>query len=711
VPALAVSHELLPLLGISPLLGRSFTADDDAPGAGDRVLISERLWEREFGRQPDVVGRTLRLDDRASTIVGVMRNDADFGVLQILSAAAYSRAFADRGERIDIDVWAPLQADPQQLPRSTHPIFVAGRLAEGAQPDAAQAEMARIMSDLERAYPENAARGAFVEPVANVVFAPVRPAFFMLLGAVALVLIVAVVNVAGLLFARGAAREQELAVRGALGASRGQLIRLFFAESLVITAASTALGVAIAYAALRTIVSLAPADVPRLATASIDVRVLLVTIGVSALVAFAFALFPLIQGSALQHSLAEGTGRTSRGGTYKLVQRMLAVAELALAVVLVCGAALLIRSFWRVHQVDPGFRAAGVLKLEYQLPPSRYPSNFQRWPDFVEQHAFVRSLLDRARALPGVTAAAIAGNHPLDPGFTNSFVIVGREAEARTWPEISIRRVTAGYFQTVGVPLLRGRLLQESDTTQGAAVVLINEAAAQRFFPSSDPIGARMRFWGTSRTIVGIVGNERVHGLIAAAPIAAYTPLSQTPSATGALLLRTTLDPRSLAAAGERVIHELDPGLAIFGVEPLQQTLARSVSQRRFSMLLLGTFAALALLLAAVGMHALLTYTVAQRTKEIGIRMALGARHRTVLAMFVREGLTITAAGLGLGLAGALIATRLLRTLLFGITPTDPLAFAAVVGVLLTVALAATIVPAYRAARIDPLRALRSETP
>ena len=710
VPVLRVTHGLLPMLGLHPVSGRTFAEADDRPGAPGSVLISESLWEREFGRRADAVGSTIRLDDQPFTILGIMRRGSDFGVLQILSRAAYSRSFADRGERTEVEIWTPLGGDPQQLPRSTHPIFVAGRLADGADVNAAQAELTRVMSDLERAFPENTARGAFIEPLSSVVFGPFRPAFYLLLAAVALVLLVASVNVASLLIARGAARMHEVAVRGALGARSSRLVRLFLVESLVLTAASTILGLAIAYAVLEIITALAPADIPRLADASIDGRVLAATIAISAAAAIGFGLFPMIQaGRADLQSALRGLGRTSQSRGRKRLQQALVVAELALAVLLVCGAALVIRSLWNVQRVDPGFRSAGVLKAEYQLPGSRYPSNFRQWPNFPEQHAFTRTLLERAASLPGVEAAAIAGNHPLDPGFTNSFTIVGREAEARTWPEISMRRVTPSYFATMGLLTLQGRVLRDSDTTTSAPVVVINQTTAERFFPGRDPIGAQMRFWGTSRTIVGVVTNERFQGLTEVPPIAAYTPLSQTPSATGALLLRTALDPATFSTAAERVIHDIDPGLAVFAVEPLDLTISRSVSQRRFTAFLLGSFAALAVILAAIGVHGLLSYNVARRRQEIGIRMALGAGRGAVLGLVLREGLVIITAGLIVGLAGALALTRLLQALLFGVSPTDPLTFVVVAAVLTVVALVATFLPARRAARVDPLPALRTE--
>jgi putative ABC transport system permease protein len=710
VPVLRVTHDLLPMLGVEPMLGRGFAAADDLPGAGGRVLISESLWEREFARNPAAVGGTLRLDDQLYTVVGIMRRGADFGILQILSRAAYARSFADRGERTEIEIWTALQASAAQLPRTTHPIFMLGRLAPGIGVDAVQNEIAGVMSALERAYPENTARGAHVEAMSDVVFGPFEPAFYLLLGAVTLVLLVASVNVAGLLVARGSARAQEVAVRGALGAQRSRLVRLFLVESMLMTAVATVLGVAIAFVAVRIIVGLAPADVPRIGNASVDVRVLGATMVVSALAAIAFGLFPLVQvGHADLQAALRGTGRATLSRRRKYVQQALVAGELALAVMLLCGAALLVESLWNVQRVDPGFTSAQVLKAEYQLPASRYPSDFRRWPDFPEQHAFTRALLERAAKLPGVEAAAIAGNHPLDPGFTNSFTIVGREAEARTWPEISLRRVSPSYFQTVSVPVVRGRLLLDSDTTTAPPVVLINEAAAEKFFASRDPIGARMGFWGTARTIVGVVANERFHGLTEPAPIAVYAPVAQAPTATGVLLLRTALEPSALSASAERVIHDVDPALAVFAVEPLDRTIARSVSQRRFTTSLLGGFALLALILASIGIHGLVSYNVERRRQEIGVRMAVGAGRSDVYRLILREGAGVIVVAVGAGLMGASLLTRVLRSLLFDVSPTDTATFAIVATVLTAVSFAATLLPARRAASTDPLLALRSE--
>jgi putative ABC transport system permease protein len=712
---LRVSHDLLPMLGLDPIVGRHFTRDEDRANGPHVALISESLWERSLGGDRGVVGSTIRLNERPYTIVGVVPDAADFGVLQILTRAAYSRSFADRGTRVRVDVWAPLQPNPESSPRETHPLFVLGRLAPSATHAAAQQEMTAITADLERAYrAANDGRGAFIEPMREVVFGPVRPALLVLLGAVGLVLLVACVNVANLLLARGAARGREIAVRMALGASAGRLARQLLTETVVLTLVAAAAGVGLAVAGLRALLAIAPSDVPRLSAVALDLRVLAVTLGVSIAVGLAFGIVPLMQAWRVdpQTALKGDIGRAGSAGRGRSRLRgALVVAELSLAVVLLAGAGLLIKSFWRLQQVDAGFTANGVLKAEYQLPGSRYPVNFRRWPDFKEMHAFTDRLLRRAAALPGADASAIAGNHPLDHGFTNSFVVVGREAEARGWPEISLRRVTPGYFRTVGLRLVRGRLLRDSDTTTAATVALINEAAAHRFFPTADPIGARIAFWGAARTIVGVVANEKFHGLAEAPPLAAYVPLAQAPSANGAgvLLLRTDGDPAALASAARAAIRDVDPALAVFAVEPLVDTVARSVGERRFTMLLLGLFAAIALALAAIGVHGVLSYGVAQRTREIGIRMALGARPARVLRLVVGEGVLLATAGIAVGLAGALALTRLLANLLFGVTPTDPATLAAAVLLLASIAAVASYLPARRALRVDPAVALRAE--
>lgn len=712
VASLTVSAGFLPMLSIRPLLGRGFLPDDERVGGPQVVVISERLWERAFLRDPNVIGRTLRLDDRAQTVIGVVGRGADFGVLQMLEASEYGRGFADRDPRTEVDIWSPLQADSDSLPRDTHPMLLVGQLAEGASLAAAQEELSGIAAELERQVPANKARGVYVEPLLEVIFGPIQPALMVLLAGVGLVLLVACVNVAHLLLARGTARVREVAVRSALGAEPGRLARQFAVENALLTLISAGLGVGLAFGALRALVLIAPPEVPRLATVAIDLRVLAAALLIAAVAAFAFGLVPLLQArrTDLRGCLNSEDARGATGGRQgRLAQSALVIAEIAFAVVLVSGAGLLMKSFWHLQHVDPGFDAAGVLKAEFQLPPTRYPVNFKVWPNFTEMHRFNAALSARVAALPGVEAVALAGNHPLDAGFTNSFTIVGRETESRDFPEMSIRRVTPSYFGVMRVALVSGRLLDDRDQTSAPAVVLLNKTAADRFFPTGGAVGHQVAFWGSNRTIVGILADERIHGVHESTPIAAYVPLAQAPSANGAeaVLVRTSGDPAAVAGAVRHAIAEVDPGLAVFGVEPLAQTLSQSTAEQRFLALLLGLFAGLALLLAAIGIHGVLSYSVAQRAREIGVRVALGATTRSVTRLVFAQSAKLTVIGLGAGIILALVFAQSLAGLLFGIVATDVATFAVVIAVLTIVSLVATWLPARHALRVDPIVALR----
>ncbi len=711
---MAVTHNFLPMVGIRPLLGRNFSAEEDRVGGPAAAMISENLWQQRFGRDPGAIGQLLRIDDKPVTIVGVLPAAADFGALQVLSAAAYSRSFADRGEHVRVDAWVPLAPDQPGLVRDTHPLFMLGKLAPGTTAAAAQQEMATIAAQLEKTYPQaNDGRGVFVEPLEKVVLGPVRPALLVLLGAVALVLLVGCANVANLVLARGTARTREVAVRAALGASLPRLARQFLTESAVLALAGGAAGVLLAYWGTNLLIALAPADIPRLSQVSIDGRVLGVTLAISALVGIAFGMVPIMQARHVdvQSGLKQQSGRSLTAGRERgRLRSLLVVLELALALVLVVSAGLLIKSFWRLIQVDPGFQTQGVLKAEFQLPESRYPFDVKKYPNLPEIQRFNQELLRGANALPGVEAAALAGAHPLDPGFTNSFVIVGREAEARNWPEISVRTVSPQYFRVTGLPLLRGRLLADSDETTAPRVAVINHAAAERFFANQDPTGQKIAFWDMARTIVGVVGDEKIQGLTKQAPIAVYVPIAQVPTRGGeTLLLRVSGDPQAMAAAARSVITGIDPGLAVYGVEPLEHTLLTSVGQQRFTMLLLAAFAALAVTLAVVGVYGVLTYTTAQRTPEIAIRTALGASRRQVMGLVMRHGARLAVIGTALGLGSALAGTRLLRSLLFCVTATDPATFALVAALMMAVALLASYLPARRATRVHPMQALRYE--
>ncbi len=711
-PLVAFTEEFLPVLGIRPILGRAFTADEIRPGGASVVLLSESVWERRYARSPDVIGQTVLLDGEKYEIVGVMPDDADFGLVDVLSSGTFGIGLGESGARQRIAVWLPLQRSVEDWPRYTHPLLVLGRLAPGATVAAARQEMTEIAAELEAAYPENDARGVNIEPLEDVVFGAIRPALLVLLAAVGLVLLVACANVANLLLARAIGRGREVAIRASVGAGAGRLARLFLIEGLLLSLAGAAAGIALAFAGTELLLALAPPDVPRLAEVGIDARVLAVTLAISLAVGVAFGLLPIVQARRVD---VQGALRSDSpvGGERRrsLLQSGLIVAELAFAVILVVGAGLLLESFRRILEVDPGFRTDGVLKAEFTLPEARYPIEFSQRIEFAEVQRFNNDLLQRTRALPGVESVALASSGPLDRGSTNSFVVIGREAESAAFPEISTRSVSADYFATVGLEVRAGRTFDAGDDQDAPAVAVINEAAARLAFPDRNALGQRIAFWGIERRIVGVVANEKFHGVTAPAPIALYTPLAQLPSPSGneVLLARSSGGSEALAAPLRDIVRDLDPELPVYGVEPLRRTLGRSIAGERFTMLLLGTFAAVAIVLALIGIHGVLAYLVARRTREMGIRLALGAERRSVLLLVARQGARLALAGLTLGLLGALAATRLLDSLLYGVTAADPATFAAVAAFVFAAAMLATFVPARRATRVAPLEALRHE--
>jgi putative ABC transport system permease protein len=690
-----VTGNFLPTLGVSAIVGRGFTRAEDTEGGARVAVVSERFWRSRLGGDRTALGRVLRLDDVSYVVVGVLPQRMEFPTSEV-------------------DLWIPFQLTPESGPRSNHYVSVIGRLRAGTTLGASQSEMTSIASQLEREYKaSNNARGVRVESLEQTLLGPVRPALRILLGAVALVLLVACVNVANLMLARLTARGREVAVRSALGATRKRLTQQFVVESLLLTLAAAAIALALAPVTLRALVALAPSNLPRLDEVHLDATVLVVTLGVAVGVALAFGLLPALTsrgwgGASLGDHLRGG----QRGGAMRYHQRLrgaLVTAEVALAVMLLIGAGLLMQSFWHLRRVDLGWTPSHVLRVQFQLPASRYP---QKYTDFPKSWAriidFETELATRAAALPGARSAGIASNDPLDLGFTNSFVIEGREREAEHGQaELSTRAVSAGYFATIGIPVKQGRAFEVTDDASAPAVVIINEAAANKYFPNISPLGHRLRFWGTWRTIVGIVGNERFAGLAADFPAAMYPPITQAPMATGTLLVRADANAGALAAPVREIFRALDRQVAPYGVALMTDVIDDSVAQRRFTMQLLAGFAALALALALVGVYGVVSYDVAQRTQEIGVRMALGATRRDVVRHVLRGGSRLAIAGAAVGMIGALGATRLLSSQLYAVGAVDPLTFVvAALGTVLA-ALAGSWIPASRAAGVAPVTALR----
>lgn len=694
VAAARVSAEFLATMGSAPLMGRNFLKAEMLPGGPPALLVSERYWRSRLGADPRALGQPLRLDDSLFTIVGVL-------------PAAFR--FPDEG----VDLWVADQLTRESGPRYRHQITVIGRLAAGVSVESAQREMDAIASALESEYPQsNAARGVNVEPLEEALFGPIRPALLLLLAAVGVVLLIACVNAANLLLARRAARARELAVRTALGAGRSRLVQQLLVESALIAAAAALVGIALAFAGVRGLLAVAPAAIPRVNDIAVDGTVLGVTLGISAVVAVVFGLLPVAGGQrvAPADALKSSPGRTGSGSReHRRLRATLVITEIALAVVLVVGAGLIVRSFWAIRSVEPGFAPENMLSLRYQLPPSRYPQSFDDYPTgWARIFSFQRELLERVEAIPGVRSAALAFNDPLSAGFTNSFIIEGRDpSAAEGQPEVPTRPASANYFATAGIPLLQGRLFTPSDDAGAPPVVIINEAMVRQFFANENPLGRRLTFWGVSREIVGVVGNERFSGLASEAAPAMYPPLAQAPATTGTLIVRTNGDPRAVLSSVRAAIRSIDRDLAPFGITTMGEALDASVAQQRFLAFLLTAFAALALVLALVGVYGVVSYSVAQRGREIGIRLALGADGRLVLRSVVGEGLRLAIAGCAIGVVAALGTSRLLRSQLFGVSATDPLTIVAAVATMVAVAVAASLAPAWRASTLSPAVVLR----
>ncbi len=688
-----VSPNLLVVLGVEPQLGRGFTDADNVRDGSGTVMLTDRLWKDLFGADPAIVGRNLTIDELPYEVIGVLPAGIEY---------------PDRAT----DIWAPILETPTTADRSQHWVHVVGRLAPGLSVPAADAEMRGIMADLEAEYPgDNTNRGAFVEALADVGRGDLRLTLWVLLGAVLLVLAIACVNVANLLLARGAGRHRELAVLAAVGAGRGQIVRRLFAEALVLAAAAGLGGVALAALGVRALTSVAPAELLSLADPTVNGPVLGFALGVSLLICVGLGLLPVAQVRRLDLQRELKEGRTSDGGAVRLgLRRALVAGQLALAVVLLLGATLLIETVRSLQEVDPGFRAEGTVRLDFALPHTRYPS-MATYPDWPEIHGLLGSLEAGAGAVPGVRSVATVLAHPLEAGFTNSFRIEGRPYDP-TQGEMSTRLVTPSYFETAGLTLVEGRRLADTDRVGAPEVIVLNREAARRYFPGESPIGQRIGFWGPGyREVVGIVENERIHGLRAEAPPAMYVSMYQAPPRGGriTMLVRADVPPLGVVEGVREAFRGVDPTIPVYNVATMEDTLADAVARERFASTVLALFGAVAVLLAILGVHGVLAYLVAQRGHEVGIRMALGATRRDVVRLVVGQGVQMTLVGVALGVAVAVGTAGTLRGLLYGVSPTDAWSYLLVAGTLTLVAIAATALPAWRAASIDPVASLKGE--
>jgi putative ABC transport system permease protein len=689
----AVSSNFFDVVGVRPRLGRAFQAGEDEAGRNHVALLSHRLWQRAFGGDAGVVGKDVLLNGESYTVVGVMPPEFRFP----------SRL---------IEVWVPLVIPPDQVNnRGNHWMFTLARLKPEAGFEQAREQMGVIAKRIEQQYPDSqAGRSVFLIPLQEETVQGIRPALRALMFAVGFVLLIACANVANLLLARATSRRREIAVRTALGAGRLRLVRQLLTESLLLAAAGGALGLAMAKWGVEALLVMAQNFLPRSNEVGLDWRVATFTAALSLLTGVFFGLIPALQSSRvdLQSALKDGAG-AGGGAQTNWLRSALVVMEVAATLVLLIGAGLLIKSFIRLYETDLGFKAEKVLTMSLALPLAKYP-------DVQAAAAFHQKLVDRVASLPGARAAGVINYLPLQQwGFNGGIAIDGQGPyEPGRGPLAEFRAISPDYFRTMGVPLISGRSFTPQDQSNSAPVVIVNQALAQRYLSGQDPIGKRIRSVGNNwRTVVGVVGDVRQSGVTQLARAEVFVPVTQaiwtSLTQTMSLAVRAEAEPGALISAVRNAVKEIDPAQPVFNVKTMEAVVADSVSDRRLNMLLLGIFATVALTLAVTGIYSVMSYTVSQSTREIGVRMALGARPMDVLKLVAGQGMSLTFAGVVLGVAGAFGLTRLMATLLYGVTATDPLTFAIVSALLVIVALLACLLPARRATKVDPMVALRNE--
>jgi predicted permease len=701
--AVRASSAVFSLLGAQAMLGRVFLPEEDTPDKTLTVILSYPLWQRRFGGDPKALGQTLKINGRDYLVVGVMPPDFSLGHDVMPTVGAVEQA----------ELLLPLPMSAERMNNHGDENYnVLARLKPGATIAQAQTELnlavRRLEQEFPNSYPLNRRFSFSIRPLLEQVVGDVRLALYILLCAVGCVLLIACANVANLLLARAATREREMAIRTALGAGRWRMVRQLLTESVLLSVVGGALGLLLAIWGLALLRWLDPGNIPRLTSIGIDNRVLAFTTAVAVLTGILFGLAPALRSSRvnLSETLKEG-GRSLMGGHHRL-RNLLVVTEIALSLVLLIGAGLLIRSFIRVQQVDPGFAPRNLLTMRLALVGPAYSEEPRRMN-------FYQQLWERVRRLPGVEEAGGVTVLPLGGVGWGSITIEGYDASSgQGMIQSDLRTASTGYFETMKIPLIRGRFFTGQDTKESARVVIVDENMARTYWPNIDPIGKRLKYGGADSTapwmsVVGVVGNVKQYALETDSRVALYTPHLQSGAGSLSIAVRTTADPLNLAAAVTREARALDPNLPLYDVKTMEQRLSESLARRRFAMLMLGLFAVVALLLASVGIYGVMSYTVAQRTSEIGIRVALGAQKRDVLRMIVRQGVSLAGIGIGLGLVAAIAATRLMVSLLFGVGATDPLTFVVIALLLALVALAACWIPARRATKVDPMIALRCD--